>query len=82
MILGGRVIKGRIDAVFKNGDRYDVIDWKTGSAASIDPYQIALYRLAWSKLRGVPIADIDAGFVLVATGEIIRPEPLPSLDFP
>jgi DNA helicase-2/ATP-dependent DNA helicase PcrA len=82
LILGGRVIKGRIDAVFKNGDRYDVIDWKTGSAASIDPYQIALYRLAWSKLRGVPIADIDAGFVLVATGEIIRPEPLPSLDFP
>ena len=82
LILGGRVIKGRIDAVFKNGDRYDVIDWKTGSAASIDPYQLALYRQAWSKLRGVPIADIDAGFVMVATGEIIRPQPLPSLDFP
>ncbi|MSO27796.1 MAG: ATP-dependent helicase [Candidatus Nanopelagicales bacterium] len=81
LILGGRVVKGRIDAVFKTGDRYDVIDWKTGSSASIDPYQLALYRQAWSQLRGVPLADIDAGFVMVATGEIIRPEALPSLDF-
>ncbi len=81
LILGGRVVKGRIDAVFKNGDRYDVIDWKTGSSASVDPYQLALYREAWSQLRGVPVADIDAGFVMVATGEIIRPEILPSLDF-
>jgi hypothetical protein len=40
-----------------------------------------LYREAWSQLRGVPVADIDAGFVMVATGEIIRPEILPSLDF-
>lgn len=81
LILGGRVVRGRIDAVFKTGDRYDVIDWKTGSAASINPYQLALYRMAWSKARGVPVADIDAGFVMVATGEIIRPEPLASLDF-
>ena len=81
LILGGRVVKGRIDAVFKNGDRYDVIDWKTGSSASVDPYQLALYRQAWSQLRGVPVADIDAAFVMVATGEIIRPEILPSLDF-
>ena len=81
LILGGRVVKGRIDAVFKNGDRYDVIDWKTGSSASTDPYQLALYRQAWSQLRGVPVADIDAAFVMVATGEIIRPEILPSLDF-
>lgn len=51
LILGGRVVRGRIDAVFKTGDRYDVIDWKTGSAASINPYQLALYRMAWSGAR-------------------------------
>jgi DNA helicase-2/ATP-dependent DNA helicase PcrA len=73
ILVAGRVVRGRIDAVFESDGRYDVIDWKTGSAAGIDPGQLAIYALAWSQLRGVPLADIDAGFWMVATDEVIRP---------
>lgn len=73
ILVAGRVVRGRIDAVFESNGRYDVIDWKTGSAAGIDPGQLAIYALAWSQLRGVPLADIDAGFWMVATDEVIRP---------
>jgi hypothetical protein len=32
-----------------------------------------LYRLAWSAIAEVDWRDVDAGFVMVATGEVIRP---------
>jgi DNA helicase-2/ATP-dependent DNA helicase PcrA len=73
IVIGGRVVSGRIDAVFEHDGRFDVIDWKTGSAVSTDPLQLALYRLAWSRIAGVDWRDVDAGFVMVATGEVIRP---------
>lgn len=73
ILLGGRVARGRIDAVFESNGRYDVIDWKTGAARGVDPGQLAIYALAWSRMRGVPVDAIDAGFLMVATGEVIRP---------
>lgn len=73
LLLGGRVITGRIDAVFETDGRFDVIDWKTGSAASTNPLQLALYRLAWAQIAGVDWREVDAGFVMVASGEVIRP---------
>lgn len=79
LVIGGRVIKGRIDAVFANGDRFDVIDWKTGSADALDPLQLAIYRLAWAQVRAVPIEQVDAAFYVVGTGETIRPESFPDL---
>jgi DNA helicase-2/ATP-dependent DNA helicase PcrA len=85
LVIGGRVVRGRIDAVFESGGRYDVIDWKTGkpsmgAAQSADPYQLALYCIAWSQLKGVPLRDVDAGFFMVASGELIRPANLPDLE--
>jgi DNA helicase-2/ATP-dependent DNA helicase PcrA len=74
LLVGGRVVNGRIDAVFESACRFDVIDWKTGSARSVDAMQLAIYRLAWSQLRGVPIEDVDGAFVLVSTGEVFRPD--------
>ena len=74
LVLGGRVVNGRIDAVFEADGRFDVVDWKTGSDRSTDPVQLAVYRLAWSRLRDVPIESVDAGFVMVATGEVLRPD--------
>ena len=44
LLVGGRVVNGRIDAVFAGeeaGIAYDVIDWKTGSARNVDPMQLA-----------------------------------------
>jgi hypothetical protein len=30
-------------------------------------------------LRNVPLSDIDAGFFMVSTGELIRPDAMPDL---
>ncbi len=73
IVLGGRVVRGRIDAVFESNGRFDVIDWKTGSAEHTDAWQLALYRLAWSQIAQVPLEHIDAGFLMIATGELLRP---------
>ncbi|MDO8732785.1 MAG: ATP-dependent DNA helicase [Actinomycetota bacterium] len=73
MVLGGRVVRGRIDAVFESNGRFDVIDWKTGIADHVDAWQLALYRLAWSRIAQVPLEHIDAGFLMIRTGELLRP---------
>jgi len=70
--LAGRVVRGRIDAVYDLGDgRWEVVDWKTGRE-SADPLQLAVYRLAWSRLVGVDPAAVDATFLYVSTGEAVR----------
>ena len=73
VIIGGRVISGRIDAVFIDRGRFEVVDWKTGATASVDSRQLAIYRLAWAQIAGVDWQDVDAAFVMVASGEEIRP---------
>jgi DNA helicase-2/ATP-dependent DNA helicase PcrA len=80
IVLGGRVVNGRIDAVFagdsagEGGAIAEVVDWKTGSAAGVDPLQLALYRLAWAQITGIDVAQVAAAFVMVPTGEVIRPD--------
>ena len=73
LVIGGRVINGRMDAVFFENGRYEVVDWKTGGTAKVDPRQLAIYRLAWAHIAGVPWREVDAAFVMVATGEELRP---------
>ncbi|MFD8076580.1 UvrD-helicase domain-containing protein [Streptomyces sp. NPDC059718] len=75
--LAGRVIRGRIDAVYREGEGYEIVDWKTGRAGTADPLQLAVYRLAWAERRGVPLSQVTAAFLHVRTGELIRPEALP-----
>jgi DNA helicase II / ATP-dependent DNA helicase PcrA len=77
MAVGGRLIRGRIDAVYRDDDGgFDVIDYKTGSvprdfaSASV---QLAVYRLAWADLAGVDPTEVRAGFLYVRTGELKRP---------
>jgi len=75
--IAGRVIRGRIDAVYDLGDgRWKVVDWKTGREAA-DPLQLAVYRLAWARLRGVPLEDVDASFLYVRTGREVVHDDLP-----
>ncbi len=70
--LAGRVVRGRIDAVYDlGGGRWEVVDWKTGRE-SADPLQLAVYRLAWSRLAGVEPSAVDAVFLYVATGTVVR----------
>ena len=77
LALGGRVIRGRIDAVFSRDGRYEVVDWKSGGRGGLAPVQLGVYRLAWALRCGIDVDDVDAAFVLVATGEVVRPEHLP-----
>jgi DNA helicase-2/ATP-dependent DNA helicase PcrA len=76
--LAGRLIRGRIDAVYRDGDTYDLLDWKTGrTPAAADPLQLGIYRLAWSEQRGVPLESVGAAFLHIRTGEVVRPAHLP-----
>ncbi|MFD5186725.1 UvrD-helicase domain-containing protein [Streptomyces sp. NPDC058357] len=75
--LAGRVIRGRIDAVYRTGDTYEIVDWKTTRAHTADPLQLAVYRLAWAELHGLPLTDVTATFLYVRSGETVRPDRLP-----
>lgn len=81
LALAGRVVRGRIDAVYKvvDGERttYEIVDWKTGHQQNADPLQLAVYRLAWAEQQGVPLESVDAAFLYVRSGETVRPRRLP-----
>ncbi|WXZ51196.1 PD-(D/E)XK nuclease family protein [Clavibacter tessellarius] len=70
----------KIDAVFLIDGRYRVVDWKTGrtpkDAADLElkQLQLALYRLAFAKWRGIDPELIDAEFYFVAEGRSLKPE--------
>ena len=74
LVLAGRVVRGRIDAVYAaNGGGFDVVDWKTGRQAA-DPLQLAIYRTAWAQLADVPESEVGAAFYYVSTGKVVRPD--------
>lgn len=75
--LAGRVIRGRIDAVYRTGDRYEIVDWKTTRHRTADPLQLAVYRLAWAELHDLPPEEVTATFLYVRSGETVRPRGLP-----
>ena len=58
-------------------DRFEIVDWKTNRRQDADPLQLAVYRLAWAELQGVPLERVSAAFLYVRTGEVVRPEALP-----
>lgn len=80
--VGPVVVRGRIDAVFRDADGgWDLVDWKTGRAprgaeARARSVQLAVYRLAWSRLTGAPLESIRAAFCYLADGTVVRPEGL------
>ncbi|WP_104089739.1 ATP-dependent DNA helicase [Arthrobacter sp. GMC3] len=73
------VVRGRIDAIFRDPDGgWDLIDWKTGKVPSktqlaVRGVQLAVYRLAWSRLKGVPLEQVRAAFYYVGQDKLIRP---------
>lgn len=83
--LGGVTIRSRIDAVFPPGGglaRVTVVDWKSGTPArdaaeqQAREIQLSVYRLAWSKWKGIPLEDVDAAFYYVGADVTARPEAL------
>jgi DNA helicase-2/ATP-dependent DNA helicase PcrA len=73
----------KLDAVFKVGARYEIVDWKTGSPPESKEQeqemilQLALYRFAYSKLRNVPVDQIDVCFYFVADNTELKPDAVP-----
>jgi DNA helicase-2/ATP-dependent DNA helicase PcrA len=78
--LGGIPITGQIDAVYRDGDRWEVVDWKTGRTASADPLQLAIYRIAWARLRQIPLDQVTASFYYVALALRVPQPDLPGPD--
>ncbi|HET7139014.1 MAG TPA: ATP-dependent DNA helicase, partial [Arthrobacter sp.] len=84
--VGDVVVRGRIDAVFLDADgRWDLVDWKTGrrpSAAQLrtKSVQLAAYRLAWARLKGVAVEEVRAAFFYVADNQVVRPHDLGSAE--
>ncbi|TAM68463.1 MAG: ATP-dependent helicase [Microbacteriaceae bacterium] len=78
----GRIVICKIDAVYEEGGRYQVVDWKTGKApadaADLErrQLQLALYRAAYAHWAGVDPDRIDAFFYFVADDAIVTPEHL------
>nr|WP_281381873.1 PD-(D/E)XK nuclease family protein [Conyzicola lurida] len=76
----GRVVICKIDAVYFDGERYEVVDWKTGKApkdaADLErkQLQLALYRLAYARWKGIDPQLIDAVFYFVADDTVVTPE--------
>ncbi|UCM90203.1 ATP-dependent helicase [Streptomyces marincola] len=76
--LAGRVIRGRIDAVYRTpSGGFDIIDWKTSRRQDADPLQLAIYRVAWAERHGLPLSAVSAAFLYVRSGELVRPSVLP-----
>ncbi|MFK0043012.1 UvrD-helicase domain-containing protein [Streptomyces sp. NPDC090741] len=79
--LAGRVVRGRIDAVYRTEDGgFEIVDWKTGRTTEADPLQLAVYRLAWAEATGTPLDRVTAAFLHVRSGRVIRPRDLPGRD--
>ena len=58
------------------------MDWKTGRVPTgrdleNKALQLAVYRLAFSRLHGIPLENIGASFVYIAHGEERTMEALP-----
>jgi DNA helicase-2/ATP-dependent DNA helicase PcrA len=87
MVIGERVVRGRIDAIFADDDGgTTVVDWKTGDAPDTPDakqhaaIQLAVYRLAWAQLGGCPVEKVRGAFHYVRTGQTVTPETLPGAD--
>jgi DNA helicase-2/ATP-dependent DNA helicase PcrA len=76
----GRILVCKIDAVYRRGDRIEIVDWKTGRPptsrgdADLKQFQLALYRFAYATREGIDPSTIDAAFYFVAHDLVVRPE--------
>ncbi|MFF2085861.1 ATP-dependent helicase [Nocardia sp. NPDC058176] len=92
--IAGTVIRGRMDAVFAEpGDRWIVVDWKTGAepGPADEPavaVQLAVYRLAWARLMAARTGEpedrvlrrVGAAFHYIRSGRTIAPTDLAGPD--
>lgn len=82
LVLDEQVFICKLDAVYRTEHGYQIVDWKTGKAPkdaadlALKQTQLALYRLAYARWKGVPAELIDAVFYFVADDTVIAPDHL------
>lgn len=80
--IGTTMVRGRMDAVFREADgTWLIVDWKTGRfptgpALRSAEIQLAVYREAWRRQVGED-EKVSAAFFYVSTGETFAPRSLP-----
>lgn len=71
----------KLDAVYRRedrGGRIEIVDWKTGAPPRTRAeteermLQLALYRVAYHRARGVPLDEIDVALYYVGADLVIR----------
>ena len=83
MVIAGRVVRGRIDAIFADADGgVTVVDWKTGEPPTRQKQQhatvqLAMYRLAWARLQGCPVRRCARRSTTCAPGRPSHPNHSP-----
>jgi DNA helicase-2/ATP-dependent DNA helicase PcrA len=78
--LDGRehVVICKLDAVYRRGDRYEIVDWKTGRPPTTDAdrrarmLQLELYREAYHAKHGIDIDLIDVTLFYVGDELVLR----------
>ena len=79
--IGSNTFICKLDAVFKTENGYEIVDWKTGKpprAGDEDDLferslQLSLYRMAYSRYRGIPENEIEVSLYFVNEDREIRP---------
>lgn len=78
--LDGRahIVICKLDAVYRRGERIEIVDWKTGRPPSGEAQrqarmlQLELYRAAYHRKHGVPLDLIDVVLYYVADDVVLR----------
>ncbi|OZD46330.1 ATP-dependent DNA helicase [Rhodococcus sp. 06-1477-1B] len=78
--LDGRehVVICKLDAVYRRGDRYEIVDWKTGRPPTSEPerrsrmLQLELYREAYHAKHGIDLDLIDVALFYVGDELVLR----------
>lgn len=79
VVISGRAVRGRVDAVFADPDGgVTIVDWKTGrpptgESAAAAALQLSVYRVAYARWTGLPAEQVRAAFYYGATGETVEP---------
>ncbi|MEN9606914.1 MAG: hypothetical protein RL605_742, partial [Actinomycetota bacterium] len=80
--IGSNTFICKLDAVFETATGFEIVDWKTGKLPNLDDeqdmfersLQLALYRMAYSRYRGIPEEQISVSLYFVDSDTEIKPE--------
>ena len=79
-VIDGIAVRGRIDAVFRrrrrrlHRRRLEDRGQAERRVARTRALQLAAYRVAFARLRGLDVGDVDAAFYYAGTGETVWPD--------